>query len=417
MELSVVGLNHKRASVELRERVAVPPEALEEMLAAVRTELGAQETVILSTCNRVEVYAVHAESPVDAVPFLARRHGLAPEALTPLLYRHEGLDTALHLFRVASGMDSMVVGETQILGQVKDAYQKARDAGHTGRVLNRLFQTAFHVAKKIHGETTVVEKSVSVPSVAARLAGKIFSDLTPKTLLILGAGETGRLALHAFRERGVSRILVVNRTIEHARELTDNAYALEALSAVLPRADIVIACITLDGYAITPELIQAALKARRQEPMFLLDIAVPRNIHPEVNRLDNVYLFNIDDLQEIVSQNLREREKEIESCTPILEEAAQSVMAKLETVDLDAVLAQLRETSHQIGEEEAKKTLQRLRELDAGAREEITYLVQRVINRLLHAPTTALQREARNGDSFNLIELTARLFGLGGRKK
>lgn len=414
MSLRVTGLNHKRAAVELRERLAVPPAALAAELAAAQSELGAGEAVVLSTCNRVELYQVGGG---DAAAFLARRRGIPEAELRPLVYEFEGLEAARHLFRVAAGFDSMVPGETQILGQARDAYHAARDLGCTGRVTNKLFQGAFSVAKRIHTETGLAERSVSVPSVATRLAGKVFTDLRTKTALILGAGETGRLTLQAFRDQGVERFLVVNRTIEKAREMSGEAYGLDQLGAVLARADIVIACITHDGYAIAPEQVHAALKARRQEPMFLIDIAVPRNIHPEVNRLDNVYLFDIDDLQVIVAQNLKEREREIDAVLPIVDRAAQSVMKELEAFDVTRVLTQLRDACRRIGDEESAKTFSKLAALDPAAREEVAYLVQRVVNRILHAPTTALKSEAQNGEAYALAELAVKLFGLGEKKE
>ncbi|MBI2898651.1 MAG: glutamyl-tRNA reductase [Planctomycetes bacterium] len=416
MGLRVTGLNHRRAPVEVRERLAVAPGSLPSVLADFRAESGAAETVILSTCNRVEVYHVHPAEPPDIAGFLARRHGFRTEELAPLLYVHDGSDAARHLFEVVAGFDSMVPGETQVLGQARDAYHAARDAGHTGRVLNRLFQSAFAAAKKMHTETALAEISVSVPSVATRLAGKVFTDLSTKTLLILGAGETGRLTLESFRERGVKRFLVVNRTVERAQALSAEAFGLDEMPAVFPRADLVIACITAEGYAITPDHVRTALRARRQAPILLLDLGVPRNVHPDVNRLDNVYLFDVDDLQEIVRQNLREREKEIGTRRPLLEHEALAAMAQVDALDVQRVLARLREACHRIGGEEAQKTLSKLQGLDPAARDEVAYLVERVINRILHTPTTALKAEARNGDSFALIELAARLFGLTGEE-
>ncbi|MBV8880992.1 MAG: glutamyl-tRNA reductase, partial [Planctomycetaceae bacterium] len=327
MEISVTGLNHKRAPVELREKLAVAESALQAALAELQTSFSAQEMVILSTCNRVELYAVHDGAPPAAAAItdlLAKRHGVPSDALAPALYRHQGSDAVRHLFRVTSSLDSMVLGETQIIGQVKDAYLAAQAAGATGRVFNRLFQHALAVAKRVHTATSLGEKNVSVSSVAARLAEKIFQDLGRKRLVILGAGEMGELTVGAFRNRGVTQIHVVNRTLENARALADQyggqAHALDELPRVLPLGDIVIACIRSDGYALGVEQVEAALAARRHDPMFLIDIAVPRNIHPGVNDIDNVYLYNIDNLEQIVQQNVVDREREVARSMPIVEE-------------------------------------------------------------------------------------------------
>jgi len=366
MAIRVTGLSHRGAPIELRERMAIPSTALPTELAAAREALGATEAVILSTCNRVELIHVHEAAPADATEFLARRRSVPPAELLPRLYVHDGLEAARHLFAVAAGFDSMVPGETQILGQVREAYHVAHESGSTGRTLNKLFQSALTFAKRVHTGTSLAERSVSIPSVAARLAGKIFSDLGSRTLLVVGAGETGRLAVEAFRERGVRRILVANRTLEKGRNLGTEACSLEDLPTALPRADLLVSCLSSEGFVLTLRHVQAALEARRREPMVLLDLGVPRNIHPDVNQLDNVYLFDIDDLQEIVRQNLRDREREIQIVQPDLERAADLAMSEIEALDLHRILAQLRELFHRIGDEEAKKTLSRLSALDCG---------------------------------------------------
>lgn len=332
MTITVTGLNHKSAPVEVREKLAVPPEALAEELAAARDAMNVPEAVVVSTCNRVELYLSREGPAPDVADFLAKRHRIPLSDLQPHLYHHEDLAAARHLFRVTAGLDSQVLGETQIQKQVKDAYQAAHAARATGRVLNRLFQTALAVAKRVRTETGIQEKSVSMSSVAANMAAKVFSDLPRKTVLILGAGDTGRVTLEAFRDRGVERILVVNRTVEKAQELSKRAYPLETLPRVLPQADILISCIHHDGYAVDAPTVKAALHLRREEPMVLLDLGVPRNIDPEAGNLENVFLFDVDGLQGITRENLRAREVEMRACEPIIDEAARAVIRKLNEV-------------------------------------------------------------------------------------
>lgn len=419
MQLAIVGVNHTRAPLELRERLAFAPAELAAALSALRDALHSSEEVILSTCNRVELYLVRDEpsGPVDAAvaSFLAASKGVPIDRVAPVLYAHTGADAVRHLFKVVSSLDSMVLGETQIIAQVKAAYQAARDAGRAGRVFNQLFQKALFVAKRVHSTTSIGDRNVSVPSVAARLAAKVFQDLSSKRVLILGAGDTGALTLQVFKERGVGDILVVNRTLDRAQELVarvgGHAQPLDQLPHLLPLADIVIACLQSQDFVIAPPLVSAALQSRRGEPMFFIDLAVPRNINPEVNRLDNVYLFNVDDLESIVNQNLVEREKEVARALPVIESEAAATLKDLELVDVERVLVELRRSCHDIGDAEMKRTLDRL-DLAAAQREEVEQLIRRILNKILHSPTTALKEEAHDGRSYTLVELALRLFGI-----
>lgn len=419
MEIRVTGLNHRRAPVELREKLAVDGAALPAALAELRKGLGADELVVLSTCNRVELYSVHegaAPGAEQVAALLAARHAVAADQLAPALYHHQGPDAVRHLFCVASSLDSMVLGETQIIGQVKEAYQAAREAGATGRVFNRLFQHALHVAKRVHRSTSLGEKNVSVPSVAARLAEKIFQDLSRKRLVIVGAGEMGELTVAAFRNRGVSEIHVVNRTLENARSLADRhggqAHTLDQLPKVLPLGDVVIACIRSEAYVLTPAHVESALGARRQVPMFLIDISVPRNIHPGVNEIDNVYLYNIDDLESIVQQNVADREKEVGICMPMVEEETRVFLREVTPADVGVLLTQLREALHAIGEEESRRTLARLNGLSEEQKKEVLELSRRIVNKILHAPSESLRGGALEESAHRIIELVRKLFGI-----
>jgi glutamyl-tRNA reductase len=419
MEIFVTGLNHKRAPVELREKLAVDDATIQTALVELQKSFSAQEMVILSTCNRVELYSVHegeAPAPGAVTELLARRHGVPAETLAPALYHHQGTDVVRHLFRVASSLDSMVLGETQIIGQVKDAYLAAQAAGATGRVFNRLFQQALAVAKRVHTTTSLGEKNVSVPSVASRLAEKIFQDLARKRLVIIGAGEMGELTVGAFRNRGVTQIHVVNRSLENAQALArqhgGQAHTLDELPKVLPLGDIVIACIRADNYVLNVDLVEAALAARRHDPMFLIDIAVPRNIHPEVNEIDNVYLFNIDNLEQIVQQNVIEREREVARCMPLVEEETQAFWKDMTPPDVTLLLTQLRERLHSIGEEELKRTLGKLNGLSEAQKQEVQELPRRIVNKILHPPSETLRSAGADSSSRTIIELVRKLFGI-----
>ncbi len=409
MYLTLTGLNHRQTGIALREKFSVPPAELPEALRALNDDLRSEECLLLSTCNRVEVYLVHRDRDPDVAGFLARWKKTPAADLARHLYRFEGGEAARHLFRVASSLDSMIVGENQILHQVKDAYQAAAAEGRTGKILNQLFQQALHVGKRIRSETGIGEGGISVPSLAAKLAGKVFSDLGSKTLLLLGAGETGSLALEAFRDRGITRIVVANRTPDRARRISPDVHPLEQFPGILPDADIVVACLADREYLVTPEMVRNALGKRRREPMFFLDLGVPRNIHPGIKKLEDAYLFNIDDLEMMAEQNIRERRKEIDACRPIIGEEVDLFLRGWASLDLHGVIARLHEAFHEIGDEELKKSLERLRGLDPEAREEIRELLRRTINKLLYAPSTALRRETQGAP---LVDLAIRLFAL-----
>ncbi len=417
MEISVTGLNHRRAPVEIRERLAVAEASLPAALSELRRAMRAEELVILSTCNRVELYAAHAgaaPSAEEIAPMLAARSGLAAAYLAPALYQHRGADAARHLFRVTSGLDSMVPGEPQIGAQVKDAYLAAQEAGATGRILNKLFQRALRAAKRVRSSTSLGEKNVSVPAVATHLAEKIFQDLPSKRLLVLGAGETGRLTLASFRSHGVAELHVVNRTIENARDLAERfggrAYGLDELPKVLPMGDIVISCLEAPGFVLGAAEVHAALQARRQEPMFLVDLAVPRSISPDVDRLDNAYLFNIDDLESIVQQNVLEREQEIARSEPIIEEEAQAFLREIIPPDTAALLVALRRKLQSMADEELRRALDRLEGLTESQRLEVAEMNRRLINKILHTPTERLRAGPSDGGSNSPAELLRNLF-------
>jgi glutamyl-tRNA reductase len=419
MDICVTGLSHKRAPVELREKLAVDPAELPAALAELRGGLSASEVVVLSTCNRVEVYSAHdgePPAPEAVAELLARRRGFPAADLVPALYRHRGPDAVRHLFRVASSLDSMVLGETQIIGQVKDAYLASKEAGGTGRVFNRLFQQALAVAKRIHTSTALGEKNTSVAAVAAKLAGKIFQDLASKHLLVLGAGETAELVVEAFRGRGTTAISVVNRTLEHARSLATkhgaSAHPLEELPLLLPRSDVVLCCLRSDAPLLDAAKLRGPMAARREEPMFLVDLSVPRIVSPDVNGLENVYLYDVDDLQSIVQQNVVEREREVARAEPIVEEETKTFLKEVVPADVTALLTALRERVQVMGDDELKRTLARLNGISPEQQGEVSDLVRRLVNKFLHAPTESLRGAGLEGPSHTLIELVRKVFGI-----
>ncbi len=336
MEIAVLGLNHRSAPVELRERVAFQEEKLPAALAAVRRELDLPECVILSTCNRVELYTVLPERDgheSKLKSFLTQFHRLEPESLNKGLYWHLQPDSVRHLFRVAAGLDSMVVGESEILGQVRDAYASAVNHGSVGSVFHRLFQTALRAGKEARSRTRIGQGAVSIGSVGVELARRIFRDLSSKTILVLGAGQIAKSTLTCLKAQGIQKILVANRTLETAVPLAESVggrvVPFADLEASVTQADIVICSTSADRWLLTRAQIQAIMSARRQRPLFLIDISVPRNLDPRIGQLENVYLYDIDDLEGIASSNLQMRLSEIEACSEIVEREMNGFLAKI----------------------------------------------------------------------------------------
>lgn len=333
MKLFVAGLSYKTAPVELRERVAVSRRALTCNGCRLKITGDLAELVVLSTCNRVEVYGV---TPVVNGNIYRLFNQFCPgEAnLNSHIYQHEGTEAVRHLFSVASGLDSMVLGETEIAGQVKFAYQKAHESGLTGRMLNRLFQTALQTAKEVRSRTQIGRGATSVGSVAVELAEKIFSgDLTERSVMIVGAGKMGEACVRHLAKKGARSVLVSNRSFERAQalagEIGGRAIHFADCIAAMAEADIVVSSTGCPKTVINLKDVETAMRARRNRPLFLIDIAVPRDIDPNVQLLENVYLYNIDDLESLVAANVRLREQELERCRAIIEARTQAVMARL----------------------------------------------------------------------------------------
>ncbi len=420
MSLAVVGLSHHTSDVALRERLAFSEEAAIRALRTLKDELGGGGAVILSTCNRVEIYAYHPDDLVDLRgllrDFLGRCHGVSLEAYGPCLYEHEDREAAGHLFRVASSLDSLVVGESQILGQVHDAFLLALAEQATDKVISALFQKAFSVAKKVHSESNINAGKVSIGSVAVELAASIFSDLSACTVMVVGSGKMGALALRSLVGKGVERVLVVNRSPEKAEAVAEayrgEAIAFDDMEAHLHRADIVITSTAATEYILAPDHFQQALKRRNREPIFVIDIAVPRDVDPAVNDLDNVYLYDIDDLKKVAEQNLAMRREEMTQCMRIVERGGDDFWRWLCSLAAEPTIVSMAKEIHAIRERELAKTLSAMPELTEAQREEVVYLTKRIANAILQRPMTQLKREVTQQDPSVVLTLVRRLFGI-----
>ncbi len=418
MSLVLVGLNHTTAPVEVRERLAVPDDRLPELVGRLARLPGIAEACAVSTCNRVEVVVdaagpQHAEAAMAA---LIERQGVEPALVVPALYRFEGAAAVRHLFRVAAGLDSLVLGEPQILGQVKAAYAVAVQARATGPVLNRLFHTVFRVAKRVRTETGLGAQSVSIGYAAAELAGRIFDDLSTKRVMLLGAGEMAALTARHLLGRGVSELTVVSRTFERARALAASlggrALPFEALNEAVRTADIVIASTAATAPVIDAGTVADLMRARRQAPLFFVDIAVPRNVDPRVHELPNVYLYDIDDLQAVVAESLRHRQREAGRAEAIVGEEVEAYLRTARGRDVVPTVVALRRHFEALRQAELARAAAALRELTPEQRAAVERLTEGLLAKLLHAPTTNLKRLAEEAEAALYAEALTVLFGL-----
>ncbi len=419
MEIIILGLNHKSAPLGIREKVAFPEQEIGEPLRAIRDLPGVQEGLILSTCNRVEVLVLvddREEGTREVKGFLSRYHQVEAAELEPHLYLYRGGEAVRHLFRVAASLDSMVVGEPQILGQVKDAYQWAREAGSMGLVLDRLLKKTLSVAKKVRTETEIAKSAVSISYAAVELARKIFGDTGDRTVMIIGAGEMGELALRHLITGGVREILVTNRTFEKAVELArkfeGSAVKFEDLSDHLVLTDIVISSTGAPHLIIRAEDVRRIMSRRKYQPIFFIDIAVPRDIDPAVNEVDNAYLYNIDDLQAVVDANLQERSKEAEKAEAMVEKEVGTFQKWVHSLQVVPTIISLRQAMEKIRRAETDKVLGKLLHLPERDREQVKSLSHAIINKVLHRPQTVLKEASHTGESGYYLEVTRRIFDL-----
>ncbi len=421
MSLVVAGLSHHTAPVELIERAAIAKEAVPHALHQLSKEIPRAGIVILSTCNRVEVYANHSES-AETVEHTIRqwfeKTTDVPETeLRYVMYVHRGNNaTAGHLFRVVSSLDSMVVGETEILGQVHDAYLTAQAEQTTDKVINAMFQRAFSVAKRVRTQTRISSGKVSVSSIAVDLAASIFMDLDVKTVLVIGSGDTAELTLDSLMQRGVRNVVVANRSPERAEALSSTyggrSIALENVESELSKADIIVGSTSAPGYVLGKEQFARALDTRNQEPMFVIDIAVPRDVDPETDQLDNVYLYDLDDLKDVARQNLELRRQEVAECLKIIGNGVERFSDWIKSLEAEPAIASMTQELDAIRRHELDKTLDALPGLTETQRLEIENLSKRIVNTILQRPMSQIKREITHHDPRTVLHLVKRLFGL-----
>jgi glutamyl-tRNA reductase len=420
MIVSVTGLNHKTASVEVRERLALSVDQVERALSRLFHAYAVSEAVLLSTCNRVEIYSVcPREQDGKAQPiadFFADFFSV-PKALYELsLYRYEGEKAARHLFRVASSLDSMVVGEPQILGQVKEWFQACVRHNAVGVVLNEMLQRALRVGKKVRSETSIGRSAVSVPYAAVELAKKIFSSLEGKTVTLLGTGKMSEVTVKNLGNAGVRDICVISRTPERAeasaQHLGAKPLVFDPEYRFLRDTDILIASTSAPHFLIRKDAMQELMLARRHKLLFIVDIAVPRNVEPAVNDIENVYLYNIDDLEHIVRRNREERSKEMQHADEIVEAAVTGFASWLASLEIMPALKVFRSFLEQMRAAEVERLIAENKHFDAAQREKIEYFSRALINKIAHKPTERLKKLASSGEGYTYAEFLRELFEL-----
>ena len=411
-------MSHRSAPIEIREKVAFPPCAGRNFLSRVKDEGVAEEAVLLSTCNRTEVYAVveHEESRSAILDLLAEDRGADRASLERDTYWLTDADAARHLYRVASSLDSMVVGEAQILGQVRDAYRLATEEQCTGPILNRLFHTSLRVGKKVRTETGIGDSSLSVPNVAVKLADEVFGSLEGRRALILGAGEMSGLVVRNLKDRGVSDLRIANRTPERAKDLAEKmggtAVAFDSLSHELPEADILVSSTGSGEWVVGNELVAGATEGRR-EPLFIMDIAVPRDVDPVVQTLERVYLYDIDDLQAVVERNADDREAAAEKGEALIGPEVLEYMNWLSTLHVVPLIQELRDGAERIRRHELSRALKKMN-VSPEEEKSIERMSHSLVNKLLHGPIAELKRLAEAGSPVDSVEVRRRLLALEG---
>ncbi|BBT18768.1 glutamyl-tRNA reductase [Metapseudomonas otitidis] len=415
MAFLALGINHKTASVDVRERVAFTPEQLVEALQQLCSLTPSREAAILSTCNRSELYLEQDEICADEVlTWLAGYHNLSLEELRACAYVHHDAAAVRHMMRVASGLDSMVLGEPQILGQMKSAYAVAREAGTVGPLLGRLFQATFSTAKTVRTDTAIGENPVSVAFAAVSLARQIFSSLSRSQALLIGAGETITLVARHLHEQGVKRIVVANRTLERASLLAEQFGAHAVLLADIPdelvNSDIVISSTASQLPILGKGAVERALKQRKHKPIFMVDIAVPRDIEPEVGELDDVYLYTVDDLHDVVEENLKSRQGAAQAAEELVSGGVDEFMQRLRELAAVDVLRAYRQQAERLRDEELAKA-QRMLVNGAAPEDVLAQLARGLTNKLLHAPSVQLKKLSADG-RFDALAVAQELFAL-----
>lgn len=420
MSIVLIGVNHKTAPIEVRELLAFSEGAMAEGLRALVDGEIVREGLIVSTCNRVEVLSATANDQLQQgteriKDFLSRSRSVAHESFSSHLYQHVDDQAVRHLFRVTSSLDSMVVGEPQVLGQVRRAYSQAIEAGTAGRVLNRLIHHAFHVAKRVRAETGIAASAVSISYMAVELGKKIFRSLEGCSVLLIGAGEMAELSARHLVNAGVSRVVVTNRTEESAQRLATEfggeAVSFAALADHLAEADIVICSTGAEDYVVTSKMAEAALGRRRNRPAFFIDISVPRNIDPAIGSLPNLFVFDIDDLESVISSNIREREHEAQRAELIVDSEVMQFQQALRALDIGPTLGALRQKLQDIARGELERQRGRLGQLSPEQEKAVEALLMGTVNKISHPVLNHVRRSAGDNES---IQAWREIFGLEG---
>ncbi len=418
MKIFVIGLNHKTASVEIRERLAFNGPKLEEGLSGLKQLSVVEEAALLSTCNRVEIYlSANNQNAADAVKeYIAKFHDIERTSFDSSLYTYDDAEAVRHIFRVGSSLDSMIVGEPQILGQLKDAFEFALSKKTTGVILNRLMKKAISTAKRVRTETRIAENAVSISFAAVELAKKIFGELRGKSFMLLGAGEMAELAARHLVSSGVSDVKVANRTYESgcrlAQDFCGRAVRFEEFVGELVHTDILICSTGAPSYVLLKDQMMKVMKERKHRPMFLIDISVPRNIDPGINDIDNVYLYNVDDLQEVVDTNMLERKKEAAKAEEIIVEEVEKFSHWLATLDSVPVIVALRQKAEELRKEEIERFKGKFPDIDKDKMEAVEYLATALMNKLMHGPTVALKESSEDREMMTFI--IKKLYGING---
>ena len=419
MELALIGVSHKTAPVEVRERLAFPSDKIRSALASLLEKTHAAEAMIISTCNRVEIVARGPDAKVVR-DFICEYHKIPADSIAEHLYTYQNAEAIRHLFRVTSSLDSMMLGEPQILGQVKEAWRLAAEAGTIGSALSPLLDRAFAVAKRVRSETGISQSAVSISFAAVELARKIFGDLTGKTVMIIGASKMGELAAKHLRRNGVASVLVTNRTFERAVELAKifegAAIPFEHFSDHIVHADIVITSTGAPHFVITKPLAEQVIRNRRNKPVFFIDIAVPRDVDPAVNDLDNVFVYDIDDLQQVIDANMKERMKEASRAEEIVDREVRAFYTRMQSRDVAPTIVQLRDTVEKVRREEIERHRRLLRDLPAAQQEAalaaLDQVTQSLMNKILHHPISQMKEMAGDPEGADFIETVRKIFNI-----
>jgi glutamyl-tRNA reductase len=413
MSIILIGISHKTAPVGLREQLAFNESSIPEALAELVDHQTLDEAIIISTCNRVEIIASTPASTQEGferlLKFLCQHHKIQPESLDGHLYRRADAEAIRHIFRVAASLDSMVVGESQILGQVKEAYRLAAEAGAVGRVLGQLMDRAISVAKRIRSQTAIALKPVSISSVAVDLAGQIFGQLTNKIVLLIGAGEMAEAAARHLAQAGASKLIVTNRTLERAQQIAQTyggqAAHIDQIYDLLKTCDIVICSAAAEQYLIVCDQAARALRARRRGPILFIDISVPRNVDPAIASLDDAFLFDIDDLKSVAEQNLRERRREALAAEQIIDREVECFLHHLNSLDIGPTIAEIKRMIHEMALRELKRNKRHLgalnQEQEAAIRD---VLIPALVNKLSHPIIAHLKAASRQGQHKSALE-------------